>query len=66
MHVKPGLDPERPGQQLAVRIPGSLALLPQDGAEVPENRFWLRRLVQGDVVPVEPAAAPAERPENQA
>lgn len=56
MYVKPAPDRERPGQQLKVRIPGTLALLPDAGAEVPENRFWMRRLAHGDVVV---AAAPA-------
>lgn len=55
MFVKPAPDPERPGQLLKVRQPRpSFALLPDEGAEVPENHFWHRRLAQGDVVRAEP------------
>lgn len=54
MFVKPTPDPERPGQLLKVRQPRpSFALLPDGGAEVPDNHFWRRRIAQGDVVLVE-------------
>lgn len=66
MFVKPGID-KTTGKQLIVRIPVTHALLPNEGAEVPETHFWLRRLRDGDVVaasaPVaakEPAAADAK------
>jgi hypothetical protein len=59
--VKPGPDKERPGSLLRVRIPHTLKLLPDEGAEVPLNGFWLQRLRQGDVVEATPPpAAPTE------
>ena len=60
MFVKPGPNPDKPGTLLKVRHPGpSYAFLPDEGAEVPENHFWLRRLAHGDVVRAEaPNAEP--------
>lgn len=58
MFVKPGPHPDEPGATLKVRIPHTHMLLPEGGQEVPENQFWLRRVMCGDVVVV-PASAPA-------
>ncbi|SPD73815.1 conserved hypothetical protein [uncultured Desulfobacterium sp.] len=35
---------------LKIRMPGTGAVLPADGAEVPNSSFWLRRIADGDVV----------------
>lgn len=43
MFVKPALG-------RVVRDPVKRALLPESGAEVPDNIFWYRRLKDGDVV----------------
>lgn len=43
MHVRPA-----PG--CAVRDPFTRELLLEEGADVPATEFWLRRLLQGDVV----------------
>lgn len=59
MFVKPAPHPEIPEALLKVRHPRTHAFMKDDGEEVPENRFWLRRLSQGDVVKVE---AKAEEP----
>jgi hypothetical protein len=55
MFVKPGPNREIPGTLLRVRIPRTHALLPETGAEVPANSFWLQRIAHGDVVAVNPA-----------
>lgn len=48
MSVKPA----EPG--LVVRFPGNPGTrLPEAGAEVPRSTYWMRRLADGDVVPVE-------------
>jgi hypothetical protein len=44
----------KPAEGRAVRDPSSMALLPADGKEVPDNAFWRRRLRDGDVVEVAP------------
>ena len=50
----------RPVPGCAVRDPFTRVLLPEAGADVPPNDFWLRRVLQGDVLPVpEPAASAA-------
>lgn len=57
MKVKP-TDP-------AVKIPyeGTLTMLDIEGADVPDNQYWRRRLRDGDVVRVEaPAPAPRQPP----
>lgn len=59
MFVKPAPHPEVPEAQRKVRIPHTHALLSNDGEEVPESAFWLRRLKHGDVVRATPPAAPA-------
>lgn len=61
MFVKPGPHPDKPGATLVVRIPHTHALLPAEGAEVPENLFWVRRVLHGDVVVVEPTK-PGDKP----
>ena len=53
VHVKPG--PER-----QVRMPDrGFALMPAEGAEVPINVYWSRRIAVGDVIETPPAAAAA-------
>ena len=57
MKVKP-TDP-------TVKIPyeGTLTMLDIEGADVPDNQYWRRRLRDGDVVRVEaPAPAPRQPP----
>jgi hypothetical protein len=39
---------------LQIRDPETNRLLPPEGAEVPENGFWMRRLRDGDVVADKP------------
>ena len=39
----------KPNNGLSVRCPVRGEPLPKDGAEVPENTFWHRRLKDGDV-----------------
>lgn len=52
MFVKP-----KPGLQ--IRDPDLRDFLPAEGREVPETLYWTRLLhVYGDVVPVDPPAAP--------
>ncbi len=50
----------RPASEgLLVPYPGgSRTYLPAEGAEVPEDRWWLRQLNRGDVVLVEDETAP--------
>jgi hypothetical protein len=62
MFVKPGPNPRKPGSLLKVRIPHTKALLSEEGAEVPENQFWLRRVRDSDVLRVQPPAAPEVAP----
>lgn len=53
----------KPAPGLKVRDPLSRLHLPDEGKEVPEDSFWMRRLRSGDVVRVEPqqqAAAKAK------
>jgi hypothetical protein len=66
MFVKPGPNRALPGTLLRVRIPHTLALLPDTGAEVPENGFWIQRLNQGDVVLADAPAAEAAAPAAEA
>ncbi|AIJ10530.1 MULTISPECIES: DUF2635 domain-containing protein [Edwardsiella] len=46
----------KPNNGLSVRCPIKGSLLPKDGAEVPDNTFWRRRLSDGDVVVVKSKA----------
>lgn len=39
----------KPKDGLSVRCPVRGEALPKDGAEVPDNTFWRRRLKDGDV-----------------
>lgn len=57
MFVKPA-----PGR--AVRDPRTYELLPEDGRNVPDDSFWLRRLRDGDVEQVPDARAGRQRPEH--
>jgi hypothetical protein len=41
----------KPAPGLAVRDPATMELLPAEGADVPDDVFWRRRLRDGDVVP---------------
>lgn len=54
MYVKP-----KPG--LKVRDEHSRLHLPEEGKEVPESSYWLRRLRSGDVVKVDPPKAKGEK-----
>jgi hypothetical protein len=40
----------KPAPGLKVRFPETGAALPEEGREVPETTYWLRRLRAGDVV----------------
>lgn len=52
----------RPAPGARVRMPGrAYDLLPEEGAKVPRDAFWLRRLADGDVVEVPPPAASAPK-----
>ena len=51
----------KPNNGLSVRCPVKGSPLPKDGAEVPDNTFWRRRLRDGDVVNAEPKAVAKTR-----
>lgn len=52
----------KPKDGMKVRRPEKpFAALPAEGAEVPDDSFWNRRLGDGDVVLVQPSA-PTEKP----
>lgn len=53
MRVKP-VDPNA-----VIRDPHTKRPLPAEGAEVPEDNFWVRRLIAGEVVRCEESRAPA-------
>lgn len=56
MRVKPA-DPTA-----VIRDPHTKQPLPAEGGEVPDNNFWNRRLIAGDVVRIEePGSAPTGR-----
>jgi hypothetical protein len=44
----------KPAPGLKIRDPKSKLHIPESGAEVPEETFWIRRLADGDVVICEP------------
>lgn len=48
MRVKPA-----PGLKVRYPYPAQKRVLPAEGADVPEESYWLRRLQAGDVVRVE-------------
>jgi hypothetical protein len=57
----------KPNNGLSVRDPVKGTPLPENGAEVPDNTFWQRRLCDGDVVPAkttESASASASKKEG--
>ncbi|HCM7542617.1 MULTISPECIES: DUF2635 domain-containing protein [Klebsiella pneumoniae complex] len=43
----------KPKDGLSVRCPVRGEALPKEGAYVPDNTFWRRRLKDGDVIPVQ-------------
>lgn len=51
----------KPQDGLSVRDPVKGAPLPKNGAEVPDNTFWRRRISDGDVTLVTSPAAPATK-----
>lgn len=51
----------KPAPGLKVRDPRTGEHLPEDGAEKPKIRYWLRRLADGDVVK---ASAPKPAPKK--
>lgn len=51
----------KPRKGVKVRDPESKRHLPEEGAEVPENSYWMRRLLDGDVQTADyDAAEPAD------
>jgi hypothetical protein len=52
MKVKP-VDPAA-----VIRDPHTRQPLPAEGGDVPENSFWIRRLLAGEVVRLDEIAAP--------
>jgi hypothetical protein len=46
----------KPAEGIRVRDPVSRFHIPATGVEVPENQFWTRRLLDGDVVRADPPA----------
>ncbi|OZI15563.1 DUF2635 domain-containing protein [Sodalis-like symbiont of Philaenus spumarius] len=48
-----------PAPERAVREPNSMQMLPDTGAWVPRNGFWLRRLRFKDVLDITPPAKTA-------
>ncbi len=52
MKVKP-TDPNA-----VIRDPHTRTALPAEGADVPENSFWTRRLLAGEVVRIDAPATP--------
>lgn len=55
MRVKPA------AKGAIIRDPHTKRPLPAEGADVPENSFWIRRLTAGEVVRVDDPAAPTGR-----
>jgi uncharacterized protein DUF2635 len=53
MRVKP-VDPNA-----VIRDPHTMQRLPAEGGDVPDNVFWTRRLLAGEVVRIDVASAPA-------
>lgn len=51
----------KPADGLLVRDPITLQALPPEGAEVPDSTYWHRRLAEGDVSLVQPAAEAASK-----
>lgn len=61
MFVKPGPNPDGPDGLHVVRIPHTHGLLPAEGREVPDDQFWTRRQMCGDVVLAESPEVAAEK-----
>ena len=61
MFVKPNPNKKVGGQKLKVFDPARREFLPDAGRDVPKTPYWQRRLNVGDVVPAEPAKAPAKK-----
>lgn len=51
----------KPKNGLRVRDPVKGSALPENGADVPDNTFWRRRISDGDVSVVKSADAPAKK-----
>lgn len=55
----------KPAPGLKVRDPRTKQHIPETGADVPDgDTYWVRRLLDGDVVQVPPAAPPAAKPSS--
>lgn len=61
LHIKPARWAERPELPLTVPMPPNMTPLPAEGAVVESNRYWRRRLMDGEVVLVEEPKAPAKK-----
>lgn len=53
----------KPAPGFTVRNPDTGAVLPEEGAEVELNSYWLRRLADGDVI--EAAKLSAAKPQTK-
>ncbi len=51
----------KPRSGLKVRDPRNMWHLPETGAKVPRNTYWLRRLKSGDVVEAKPGKQAKEK-----
>jgi hypothetical protein len=49
----------KPIDGATVRYPVTLGILPKDGAEVPDDTYWNRRVRDGSVIVVTAPAVPA-------
>ncbi len=54
----------RPAPGKKVRDPRTKLHIPEAGIEVPEDTYWTRRLLDGDVIVVAPAAPAAAKPSS--
>ncbi len=54
----------QPAPGLLIRDPKTKRLLPEEGLEVKESTFWLRRLKEGDVVLCAPDVLEIDSQEN--
>lgn len=54
----------KPNDGLSVRDPVKGIPLPKEGAEVPDNTFWQRRLRDNDVVLAKKPSVPAVKKEG--
>lgn len=67
MFVKPTANPDQPETLHKVRYPdGARTFLSEEGAEVPENTYWLRRLNHGDIEVCDPPKPPAPEAVDEA